>query len=171
VETSNEPRTDLLVRLAAELTPLIEFAGQHNLTLAFEPEPGMLISTLDDFADLLAVLNQSGIELSPLGLTLDVVHLHCQGETPIADRITQWSDRLANVHLADAPAGRHEHLMFGEGSIQFAPVLATLEKLPSVPGCVELSRHSHMAVDAIRDAFSFVSGASRGFDSGGKASR
>jgi sugar phosphate isomerase/epimerase len=78
---------------------------------------------------------------------------------------------LANVHLADAPAGRHEHLMFGEGSIQFAPVLATLEKLPSVPVCVELSRHSHMAVDAIRDAFSFVSGASRGFDSGGKASR
>ena len=32
-----------------------------------------------------------------LGLTLDVGHLHCQGEVPIADFIRDWGDRLVNV--------------------------------------------------------------------------
>ena len=50
-----------------------------------------------------------------LGLTLDLGHLHCQGETPIVDQVRSWADVLWNVHIEDMRACVHDHLMFGEG--------------------------------------------------------
>ena len=58
-----------------------------------------------------------------LRLTLDIGHLQCQGELPIAAVIRHWAPRLANVHIEDMRRGVHEHLMFGEGEIDFPPVL------------------------------------------------
>ena len=63
------------------------------------------------------------------GLTLDIGHLHCMGEIPIADHIRRWKDVLWNVHIEDMRRGVHEHLMFGEGEIAFAPVLHTLQEI------------------------------------------
>jgi L-ribulose-5-phosphate 3-epimerase len=93
----------------------------------------------------------------PLKLTLDIGHLHCQGEVPIAEQIRRWSDQLVNVHLEDMRRGVHEHLMFGEGEIDFRPVIAEL-KAVGYHGLVqvELSRHSHMAPEAARRAFEFL---------------
>jgi sugar phosphate isomerase/epimerase len=55
-------------------------------------------------------------------------------------------------------AGVHEHLMFGEGEIDFPPVLAALAEEGYAGGVhVELSRHSHMAPEAARRAFQFLS--------------
>ena len=45
---------------------------------------------------------------------------------PIAGVIRQWADRLVNVHIEDMRAGVHDHLMFGEGEIDFPPVIAAL---------------------------------------------
>ena len=54
-------------------------------------------------------------------------------------------------------AGIHEHLMFGEGEIDFPPVIAALAATGYTGGLhVELSRHSHAAVDAARRAFAFL---------------
>ena len=54
-------------------------------------------------------------------------------------------------------AGVHEHLMFGEGEIDFPPVIAALAATGYRGGLhVELSRHSHAAVDAARQAFAFL---------------
>ena len=61
-----------------------------------------------------------------LRLTLDVGHLYCQGEVPIADYIRRHADRIVNVHLADMQAGVHRHLMFGEGEMDFFPILLAL---------------------------------------------
>ena len=55
------------------------------------------------------------IDAPHLQLTLDVGHLWCQGELPIADYIARWGQRIVNVHIEDMRAGVHEHLMFGEG--------------------------------------------------------
>ena len=49
-----------------------------------------------------------------------------------------------NVHIEDMRAGVHEHLMFGEGEIDFPPVLKSLLRVGYAGGVhVELSRHSH----------------------------
>ena len=91
-----------------------------------------------------------------LRLTLDIGHLHCQGELPIAAQIHRWADRLANVHIEDMRAGVHEHLMFGEGEIDFAPVIQVLADIRYQGGVyVELSRHSHECRKPCENRMSF----------------
>lgn len=140
-------------RLLAGLELVLDDAEQCGVAIAFEPEPGMFIDTMARFESLLARLAAPSLKL-----TIDVGHLHCQGETPIADQIRRWAPRLANVHLDDMTAGRHEHQMFGEGEIQFPPILRALAEIGYDKGVyVELSRHSHEAPDAARRAFQFLS--------------
>jgi sugar phosphate isomerase/epimerase len=53
--------------------------------------------------------------------------------------------------------GVHEHLMFGEGEIDFGPVLRKLEEIGYEGGVhVELSRHSYDAVNTARRALEFL---------------
>jgi sugar phosphate isomerase/epimerase len=53
--------------------------------------------------------------------------------------------------------GVHEHLMFGDGEIDFAPVLCALRDAKYSGGVhVELSRHGHMAPDAARQSYQFL---------------
>jgi sugar phosphate isomerase/epimerase len=54
-------------------------------------------------------------------------------------------------------AGVHEHLMFGEGEIEFPPVLDALARAGYQGGVhVELSRHSHEGPSAARRAYDFL---------------
>jgi sugar phosphate isomerase/epimerase len=131
---------------------LADYAARQNVRLAFEPEPGMFIDTMPKYTELLRRMARENF-----GLTLDIGHLHCQGETPIAAQIDAWRDRLWNVHIEDMRRGVHEHLMFGEGEIDFPPVLAALESIGYAGGIhVELSRHSHDAVNTARQALAFL---------------
>jgi sugar phosphate isomerase/epimerase len=127
-------------------------AQAHGVRLAFEPEPGMFIDTMAKFAEL-----QQRLHPSPLGLTLDIGHLHCQGETPIAEQIHRWKDVLWNVHIEDMRQGVHDHLMFGDGEIDFPPVLRALDEVGYQGGVfVELSRHSHDAVRTAERSLAFL---------------
>jgi sugar phosphate isomerase/epimerase len=148
----------LLKRLVDGCRHLCDYAEKQKVRLAFEPEPGMFIDTMARFAELKERVNH------PLfGLTIDIGHLHCQGEVPIADHLRQWKDRLWNVHIEDMRRGVHEHLMFGEGEIDFVPVLKTLEEIGYSGGVhVELSRHSHDAVETARKAMEFLKSISHG---------
>ncbi len=120
--------------------------------LAFEPEPGMLIDTMAQWEKLLA---QEGLE--DLALTLDVGHLHCQGEFPVADYVRRYASRVVNIHLEDMRQGVHEHLFFGEGEMDFPPIFAALADAGySGPLHVELSRHSHAAPVVARQSMEFL---------------
>jgi L-ribulose-5-phosphate 3-epimerase len=144
-------------RLVAGLAQVMAYAHKKSVPLAFEPEPGMFIDTMTSFADLLSALNEFGVDSSRLQLTIDIGHLHCQGELPIAEKIGDWADRLVNVHIEDMRAGVHEHLMFGEGEIDFPPVIEALQKIGySGLIAVELSRHAHMGPQAARQAYNFL---------------
>jgi L-ribulose-5-phosphate 3-epimerase len=141
-----------LERLAESLRPVLRHATNSNVILGFEPEPGMFIDTLKSYQRLL-----QWIDSPHLQLTLDVGHLWCQGELPIADYISRWGQRIINVHIEDMRAGLHEHLMFGEGEMQFPPILAALAKAGYRGGLhVELSRHSHEAPTAAKKAYEFL---------------
>jgi sugar phosphate isomerase/epimerase len=144
-------------RLTSALAEVITYAQRKRIPLAFEPEPGMLIDTLARFDELLARCTARGIDASQLKLTIDVGHLHCQGEVPIAEKIFAWRGRLANVHIEDMRDGVHEHLMFGDGEIDFGPVIAALGQI-GYAGMVsvELSRHSHDGPTAARRAYNFL---------------
>jgi sugar phosphate isomerase/epimerase len=144
---------EALERLVAGLREVVDYASEREVAVGFEPEPGMAIDTMASFERLCERL-----ERPELCLTLDVGHLHCLGEMPIAERIRRFAAQLVNVHLEDMRAGLHEHLMFGEGEIDFPPVLQALAEVGYAGGIhVELSRHSHMAPEAARRAFEFLS--------------
>lgn len=143
---------EALERLVAGLREVVDYASEREVAVGFEPEPGMAIDTMASFERLCERL-----ERPELCLTLDVGHLHCLGEMPIAERIRRFAVQLVNVHLEDMRAGVHEHLMFGEGEIDFRPVLQALAEVGYAGGIhVELSRHSHMAPEAARRAFEFL---------------
>jgi L-ribulose-5-phosphate 3-epimerase len=144
---------DAMQRLAESLGMVLEHAALEGVAIAFEPEPGMLVDTMASYERLLELVD------SPLfKLTLDIGHLHCLGEVPIGDVIRQWHHRLVNVHIEDMCAGVHEHLLFGEGEIDFPPVIAALNEVGYTgPVNVELSRHSHMGPEAARRAYDFLS--------------
>jgi sugar phosphate isomerase/epimerase len=139
-------------RLVGGCAKLCEEATKRGVRLAFEPEPGMFIDTMAKFADL-----HSRVGHPSFGLTLDVGHLHCQDETPIADHIHRWKDWLWNVHIEDMRRGVHDHLMFGEGEMDFPPIVRALGETNYAGGVhVELSRHSHDAVNTARRAMDFL---------------
>ena len=147
-----DSRDDGLRRLAESLHIAIDYADRKNVQLGFEPEPGMLIDTMQSFEELLA-----RIDSPRLGLTLDIGHLQCLDEGPIDAVIHRWSDRLENIHIEDMRRGIHEHLMFGEGEIDFRQVLAALDEVGYAGGLhVELSRHSHLGPQAAQQAYTFL---------------
>ena len=144
-------------RLAAGLIEVLEYAAAKMVVIAFEPEPDMFIDTMTSYARLLDKLSSRSANLAQLRLTLDVGHLHCQGEVPIADQIRRWGQQLVNVHIEDMRAGVHEHLMFGEGEIDFPPVIAALAEIRYAGLInVELSRHSQEGAAAARRAYDFL---------------
>jgi L-ribulose-5-phosphate 3-epimerase len=139
-------------RLISSLRPVLEYAEIHGVTIGFEPEPGMFIDTMAKFDRLVEQVS------SPrLRLTLDIGHLHCQGETPLAALIERYADQLVNVHLEDMRRGVHEHLPFGEGEIDFRPVLQALANSGYSGGIhVELSRHSHEGPAMARRSWDYL---------------
>jgi sugar phosphate isomerase/epimerase len=145
-------RDQAMSDLAAGLRRVADYAERRNVTLGFEPEPGMLINTMASYEELLDT-----VQSSRLKLTLDFGHLHCLGETPIADMICRWRDSIVNVHIEDMRAGVHEHLMFGEGEMDFPPIIATLAEVGYDGGLhVELSRHSHDGPRTAAKSYQFL---------------
>jgi sugar phosphate isomerase/epimerase len=146
------PEHVLWQRLVDGCRALCEYATDRNVRLAFEPEPGMFIDTMPRFAEL-----HHRVAERNFGLTLDVGHLHCQGEVPIAAHVHAWRAWLWNVHIEDMRRGTHEHLMFGQGEMDFREVLGALREVGYGGGVhVELSRHSHDAVETARQALAFL---------------
>jgi len=146
------PRDKAIARLVEGLSHVLDYAERKNIVLGFEPEPGMLIDTMASFAELVDAVDSPNLKL-----TLDIGHLHCLGEVPIADVIRRWGESLVNVHIEDMETGVHEHLMFGEGEIDFPPVIAALHEVGYAGGLhVELSRHSHQGPAAAKQAHAFL---------------
>lgn len=138
VPQPNVPRESTWQRLEEGLAPVLERAEELGIVLAFEPEPGMFIETLADFAELRRRLPHPALRL-----TIDLGHLAVSETDPLDQHVHEWSDDLVNVHIEDIRSKRHEHLPLGEGEIDFPPLLKALERIHySGVVQVELSRHS-----------------------------
>jgi sugar phosphate isomerase/epimerase len=143
-----------LDRLVAGCSEVLEHAMRRNVRLAFEPEPGMFVARMEDFRKL-----SRRLEHPLFGLTLDVGHIHCLDDGVVPQVLEDWGGRLFNVHIEDMRRGVHEHLIFGDGEIDFPPIMAKLSEIGYAGGVhVELSRHSHDAVQTARRAYQFLRG-------------
>lgn len=117
----------------------------EGLEPALEPEPGMAVETVEDWH---AVRQALGAEAP--ALTLDIGHLYAVWEGEPAEIIRKNAFYLAQVHLEDMRVGVHEHLLPGEGEVDFAAVLGALQGSGYDQAvCFELSRSSHCAPTAV----------------------
>ena len=128
-------------RLVSSLREVCDYAQRREVTIGFEPEPGMFVESLANYEELRRRLDHPA-----LGLTLDLGHLAITESPPLADLIHRFADQIVHVHIDDIKDSRHEHLPLGEGEIDFPPLLRALREI-RYEGLilVELSRHSHEA--------------------------
>jgi D-psicose/D-tagatose/L-ribulose 3-epimerase len=132
------------------LAEVLAHAERQGVVAALEPEPGMLVETVDDYAALAR-------HLPDLRLALDTGHCLVTGERDPADAVGEFRDRLGTVAIEDMKRGVHVHLPFGEGDMDMPGVLDALEAI-AFPGlvCVELSRESHRADVMIPQALQYL---------------
>ncbi|MFB8106404.1 sugar phosphate isomerase/epimerase family protein [Streptomyces sp. YIM 132580] len=140
-------------RLTEAITPVLDAADRSGIPIAVEPEPGHLLATLADFHHLRALLGDP----APLGLTLDIGHCQCLEEASPVQCVQDSAPWLRHVQIEDMRRGVHEHLPFGDGEIDFPPVLAALAAA-DYQGLtvVELPRHSHAGPELARTSIGFL---------------
>jgi sugar phosphate isomerase/epimerase len=137
-------------RLVEGCQEVLQVAEALDVRLAFEPEPGMLVSSVDDWRSLRDRLGH------PLfGLTLDLGHCLVTEFQPIPQIIEQVGGDLTYVQIDDMRRGVHDHLDFGLGDVDFPPALSALQGFRGLVA-VELSRHSHTAHTKVPQSIDFL---------------
>ena len=123
-------------------------AEQLGAVAALEPEPGMLIETVDDWRAL---------AIPGLRLALDTGHCLVTGERDPAATVREFAAHLGTVSIEDMKRGVHIHLPFGEGDMDLPGVLQALRDVQfDRLVCVELSRESHRADTMIPASLAYL---------------
>ena len=151
-ETTEQKAWDWLVTGCLQLA---DHAKRRGVQLAFEPEPGMLVDDMAKFEVL-----KKHITSARFGLTLDIGHVFCTETAPLRQVYGRYSNLVRNIHLEDIRDRKHEHLMFGEGELDFPAILRVLadNKYTGLVN-VELSRDSHRAPEVCRRSIEFLQAA------------
>ena len=131
---------------------VLEYASRRGVVVALEPEPGMLVETLDDWSAL-------HDDMPGLRLALDLGHCLVTGEREPPDAVGEFAQYVGTVAIEDMRRGEHVHLPFGEGEMPIPDCLDALER-SGFGGlvCVELSRESHRADTMIAQSLEYLRG-------------
>ena len=130
-------------------------ATRADVVVAFEPEPGHVVQTLDDWDRL-----RHEVHHASLKLTVDLGHVVCTEPPPWPDALARVVRDVVHVQADDMRPGEHVHLPFGEGKLPLAAMLRVLADA-GYDGqvAVELPRHSPeapvqaaRAIEALRAA-------------------
>jgi L-ribulose-5-phosphate 3-epimerase len=139
-------------RLVTALRALCEQAAHRGLKVAFEPEPGMLVERAADWPRL-----RDAVAHPALGLALDVGHCLATSEGQPDGWVRRFAADLLVVQVDDHKSGVHEHLMLGEGEVDWAALRVALDDVGyDGPLEVELSRHSASAPATARACRAFI---------------
>jgi sugar phosphate isomerase/epimerase len=135
---------------AEGVAEVVRAAERLGATAALEPEPGMLVETVDDYRKLKA-------DLPGLRLALDVGHCLVTGDREPADAVRETAAELGTVSIEDMKRGEHIHLPFGEGDVDVPGVLRALDDIKfDRLVCVELSRDAHRADTMVPAALAYL---------------
>jgi sugar phosphate isomerase/epimerase len=134
------------------LEQVIPLAEELNVRLLVEPEPGLMIETTRQFQDFMR-----GVQTPAVGLNFDIGHFFCAREDP-KEAFETLFDWVGHVHLEDIAATRvHQHLIAGQGAIQFAGLLKHMREL-GYAGDISLELYPYVDAPeaAGRDSLSFL---------------
>src|SRR5437660_5070208 len=106
------------------LKPVAEHAEKEGVLLLVEPEPGLLIETVDQFLEFM-----QHIDSPALALNFDIGHAFCVQDEP-ATTIPRVAKYIRHFHLEDIAATRvHHHLVPGDGAIDFAATFQAIRAI------------------------------------------
>ena len=138
--------------LLDSLGVVLDAASNCQVRIGFEPEPGMLIESLDQWRWL-----RGEISSEVLGLTVDLGHLAVTEPHSPQQALSSVIDEVINVHVDDCKNRVHEHLPLGAGEIDFEPLLQILlETGYGGVALVELSRDAHRAPKLVEQSIRFL---------------
>lgn len=104
-----------------ELMPCVELAEKLRVKLLIEPEPELMIETFGQYLQFVGRIKSPWV-----GLNFDIGHAYCVGEDP-QDWVESMAPHTVHYHLEDIAATRkHEHLIPGQGAIDFSATLAAI---------------------------------------------
>jgi sugar phosphate isomerase/epimerase len=104
-----------------EIKPVAEHAEKEGVLLLVEPEPGLLIETAEQFLEFIGRIDSPAV-----GMNFDVGHAYCVRDDPAAT-IPRMAKYIRHIHLEDIAAARvHQHLIPGDGAIDFAATLRAI---------------------------------------------
>ena len=150
---SDADETLLWRKLTDGVGEVLDHASRCGVVLGFEPEPGMFIDTVARAEELFERLGRPKL----LGLTVDIGHLECLGERPLAATVRDVAHRIVNVHIDDMIVCRHEHLPLGKGDIDYVPIFRELLAVRYQGGLhVELPRQSHRWYETAKESHEFI---------------
>lgn len=151
LQTSGMHEDEALERFANGIDQCIATAVVTGVTLAVEPEPGLLIERAVEFLEF---KKRFFADEKLVQMNCDIGHLFCVGEDP-ATVIREMAAHVAHVHLEDIGANRvHQHLTPGRGVIQFSDVFAALRDVGYAGHTtVELYPYETTAAGVARAAF------------------
>ena len=125
--------------LVEGVAAVLDHAVRRGVAAALEPEPGMLVETLDDWA----LLHH---QLPSLKLALDLGHCLVTQERAPPAAVREFAPHIGTLAIEDMRRGEHIHLPFGEGDMDIPACLDALRAVRFAGlVCVELSRESHRA--------------------------
>jgi len=128
-------------------------AQDLDVRLLIEPEPELLLESMDDTVDFIKSLQLS----AGLGINFDIGHFFCIGQDP-AELIRKYPDCLEHIHIEDIAANRkHHHLIPGHGALDFKAIFAALFDV-NYKGfiTVELYPYEDEPEKAAEEAFRFL---------------
>lgn len=106
------------------IKPVAEHAEKEGVLLLVEPEPGLLIETVEQFLEFMGHIDSPAV-----GMNYDIGHAYCVGDDA-ATTIPQVAPYIRHFHLEDiAPTRVHAHLIPGEGAIDFAAALRAIQAI------------------------------------------
>ena len=125
--------------LVEGVAAVAEHARERGVTIAVEPEPGMLVDDCDDWMRL-------ALDVPEVSLALDTGHCIVSGRWSPEGAVREFAPLLGAVAVEDMPRGVHDHRAPGEGDMDLPAVVGALREVGH-RGLVslELSRDSHRA--------------------------
>ena len=106
------------------IKPVAEHAEKEGVLLLVEPEPGLLIETVEQFLEFMQHIDSPAV-----GMNYDIGHAYCVGDDAAAT-IPLCAKYIKHFHLEDiAPTRVHAHLIPGEGAIDFASALGAIRAM------------------------------------------
>lgn len=134
------------------LQQVLYFAEQEKIKILIEPEPNLLLENSDEFLNFIGKFNSNYVRLN-----FDIGHFFCVGEDP-SSIVYSLREYIEHVHLADIASNRiHNHLIPGEGAIDFKSVFLSLKEI-NYTGFVtiELYPYQENPVYAAKRAFDYI---------------